>query len=463
MKGSLLLAAAFLAVSTAYAQLEPVLPSPITEELPMSGEPRPEMDPLPLAPELEPDYLPEPDSPDCQLQAPRPGLPPPASTHASGATADLPDSQDRWYRNGKMALERHQWEDAVGWFQKLVDQRASRADAALYWKVYALHKLNRRAEALASVEDLKRNFPESRWLDDAKALEIEMRLASGQETPPEQERNENLKLLAVNGIIHSHPERAVRVVEELLQRGSSPPLKERALFVLAQSNSPQAGAMLLRVARSAANPDLQYKAVEYVGYQPSPEALRTLHQLFEGTGDDQLKRAVVRGYTAARERQRLVTVARADQNATVRREAIRGLGSLGAEGDLWQLYQTESAPDPRAEIIRVIPIRRDNATRFIDAAKTEQEPRTRRELIQQLGAIRLSSTTEALLRIYATAQDTSLRETVLESLHSQNNAQALVAIARSENNNTLKQTAVRLLSRMKSKEAADFLVEASSK
>ena len=82
---------------------------------------------------------------------------------------------------------------------------------------------------------------------------------------PEAESDEDLKLMAINGLVQSDPERALPLVENLLKTSSSPKLKERALFVLAQSNTPRGKQVLEQVARGGAgNPDLQLKAVSYI-------------------------------------------------------------------------------------------------------------------------------------------------------------------------------------------------------
>ena len=74
-------------------------------------------------------------------------------------------------------------------------------------------------------------------MSDAKALEIQVRQSVGQPVRPEAEADEELKLLALQGLQHSDPDQAVPMLEKILQGPQSPRLKERALFVLAQSNS----------------------------------------------------------------------------------------------------------------------------------------------------------------------------------------------------------------------------------
>ena len=61
--------------------------------------------------------------------------------------------------------------------------------------------------------------------------------------------------------------------------------------------------------------------------------------------------------------------------------------------------------------------------------------------------------------MYAGENDKKLKTEMLRSLHSQGAAKQLVDIARKETDPSLKQEAVRELSRMNSKEAQDYLME----
>jgi tetratricopeptide (TPR) repeat protein len=168
---------------------------------------------------------------------------------------------DERYQRGQEYLERRSWARAADSFTQVIESlNSNRVDAALYWKAYALDKLNQQADALAAVQDLIKRFPQSRWLSDAKALELQVRQNAGQAPRPEAESDEELKLLAIQGLQHSDPEQAVPMLEKLLQGTASPQLKARALFVLAQSHSPRARQGLTSAAKGASNPDVQRRA-----------------------------------------------------------------------------------------------------------------------------------------------------------------------------------------------------------
>ena len=62
-------------------------------------------------------------------------------------------------------------------------------------------------------------------------------------------RDDELKLLAIQGLQQTAPERAIPLLVKVINDVGSLRLKERALFVLAQSGAPEARATLEKVAR----------------------------------------------------------------------------------------------------------------------------------------------------------------------------------------------------------------------
>src|SRR4029453_6891586 len=150
-------------------------------------------------------------------------------------------------------------------FDQVCRQGGTRCDGALYWKAYALHKRGRKAEAQAAIAELRKSYASSRWTSEAKALELEIQQAAGRAPSPEHENDEELKLLALDSLMNTDSERALPMLEEFLKSGNSPRLKDRALFVLSQSEAPRARVILLGTARGGTNPDLQLKAAKYPG------------------------------------------------------------------------------------------------------------------------------------------------------------------------------------------------------
>src|SRR5579863_10437682 len=135
------------------------------------------------------------------------GLPEAHSFFAQAAAERAADSA--LYQKGQSAIDARHWDEAVEAFGQVAAEKGARADGALYWKAYALNKLGRREQALTTIAHLRTAYPNSRWQDDAKALELEMRQASGQKVNPDAEPDEDLKLMALNGLMNSDPDRAL--------------------------------------------------------------------------------------------------------------------------------------------------------------------------------------------------------------------------------------------------------------
>ena len=162
-----------------------------------------------------------------------------------------------------------------------------------------------------TIAELKRRFPQSRWLKDASALELEVRQISGQPVHPEAEKDEELRMLALRGIMNSDPEKAVPLLGKRLESASaSPKEKSQALFVLAQSGSPQAREILGRVARGQNNPDLQRKAIQYLAMFGGAESRKTLAEVYALTSDPSIKRAILRSYMIGGDREHLFEAAK---------------------------------------------------------------------------------------------------------------------------------------------------------
>src|SRR5262245_41607301 len=112
--------------------------------------------------------------------------PRPAAAHPMpiGIASDLDDRADDLYDKARDLIEEGRYDRAVGELDRLIALNSNRTDAALYWKAYCQMRLGQRAEALTSITDLTKRFTDSRWLRDAKALEVEVRQSSGQTVSP---------------------------------------------------------------------------------------------------------------------------------------------------------------------------------------------------------------------------------------------------------------------------------------
>jgi len=365
---------------------------------------------------------------------------------------------DELYSDGREALDEDRYDQAAGKFRELAEMNGPQTDAALYWKAYAENKLGKRDSALTTIADLEKRFAQSRWIRDAKALEIEVRQTTGHPSNPDTQSDEDLKMLALSGVMNGNPERGVPMVEGILNGAGSPKLKSKALFLLAQNGSSQSREVLARIAKGQSNPDLQRKAVEYLGMFGGPQSRQTLAEIYASSSDASVKRAILRSYMIGGDKEHLLAAAKGERDASLRAEAIRQLGIVHAPEELRQLYKTETSPEVKKDILQAFFLSGD-AKFLAEAAQGEKDAEVRRSAIRNLGLVRSADAGEALLAIYAKETDRENKLAVLNALFIQGNAHALVMIARGEKDPELKKAAVSKLALMNSKEGNDYLME----
>jgi len=368
------------------------------------------------------------------------------------------EAQERAYERARRAIEREEWAQAIETLRSLADSGFSRGDAVLYWQAYALDKVSRQADALAAIAELVKSYPASRWLNDARALEIAMRQRAGQAVPPDQQEDDDLKLLAIQGLQQMDPAQGVPLLEKLLQGAQSPRVKERALFVLAQSGAPQAQQVLAAVAKGNSNPDLQRKAIQYLGIHNSAANRQLLEEVYRSSPDIDIRRQILRSWGIAGDRRRVLTAATSEKAPELRAEAVRALGMMGAREEVWQLYQKESSADVKREMLPGMMISGDVA-HLTEVANSEADIDLRRRAVQQLGIAGGARAADTLVGIYGRQTDAAVKRAAIDGLFISGNAGALVALARKETDRDLKRRIVEKLALMKAREAQEYMME----
>jgi hypothetical protein len=171
----------------------------------------------------------------------------------------------------------------------------------------------------------------SSWVRDANALEVEVRQASGQSVDAAAQASDDLKLLALQGVMRSDPQTAIPVIEKTLAGNSSVRVKERALFVLSQSKEPRARDVIVSTAKGATNPDLRLGAIRYLGRMSTPESQQALEEIYRATSDVETKRSIIQALSADRNSAaKLVALARAEKNTDLKTEIVRRLSNSQA-------------------------------------------------------------------------------------------------------------------------------------
>jgi hypothetical protein len=363
------------------------------------------------------------------------------------------------YGRGQNALDDHKYDQALDYFTEVVARGGPKADGALYWKAYTLNKLGRRDEATAAIAQLRTSFPSSHWLDDGKVLELEVKQASGKTVSPESESDDDLKLMALNGLAQTDPARAFPLLEGLLKGPASPKLKKNAIYVLAINTTPQAQQLLEQIARGNGNPDLQITAIGYMlRNKQFPNRTQTLYEIYNATSDTQVKREIINALRSNSDTDHLMQIYKAEKDPDLRRSAIAGLGDKPGNAELWQLYQGETTPEGKIAILDAMHDN-GNTEKLTEVARTDKDPKVRMRAIQVLSSYRAVNLGDTLSSLYGSEQDPQVKRQILNEISNHRNAKALVDIYHKESNFEMKKTILSHLGNMRTTEANELYME----
>ena len=370
------------------------------------------------------------------------------------------DKGNGLYDAGTKAINEGRWADASDLFGKTAQQGGDRAEGALYWKAYAENKEGQQARALETCAQLRRIHPKSNWLDECAALEIEIRGKSGHPVQPQAEQDESLKLLALNAIMEQDESRAIPAIQQILISGnSSDKLKERALFVLSQSNSKQAQELIGQIARGQSSPALQVNAIHMLSIQ-GKQSVDLLADIYQHSTNDAVKKAILQSYLVAGSPDKLVEAVRNESNPQLAKTAVHTLGAMGATAQLQTLYNETKSREIKGDIISGLIAAGPNGVGVLGSiAGTEQDPDLRRKAIRNLGISGGPASAPTLLATYQSNADPDTKKAAVEALFLANDAHDLVALAKAEKDPGLKQSIVQRLSIMQDPQATAYMLE----
>ncbi len=255
---------------------------------------------------------------------------------------------DGAYAKGTSAMNDQHWSDAVSAFDQVINAKGKKVDAALYWKAYSLNKLGRESLALATCYQLRSQYATSPWNKDCSALSIDAQSYAGGGVPPippvppmplvipdfgsdespAPGSDADLKMLALNSLLHQDPARAIPLLRGILTGNQPANLKKHALFVLAQSKSPEAQAILNDAAAGKLDPGLQREAIQSMAVFQGKRANDTLAEIYRTTSDPKIKKAIISAFFITGDASRMVDLARNEKDLELKRSIVAQLALM---------------------------------------------------------------------------------------------------------------------------------------
>jgi HEAT repeat protein len=140
--------------------------------------------------------------------------------------------------------------------------------------------------------------------------------------------DEDLKLLALNSLLNRDPAAALPLLRGILSGNQSENVKKHALFVLAQSKTPEAESILHDAALGKLDPQLQGEAIRSMAVFQGKRANDTLAEAYRTTTDPKIKKSIISAMFITKDAPRMVEMARNEKDLELKRTIVSQLALM---------------------------------------------------------------------------------------------------------------------------------------
>jgi hypothetical protein len=371
-----------------------------------------------------------------------------AAWPATSLSASREAQQSVRLERAKDLIAEERWLPAIVELRAAADDpKEPHADEALFWLAHSQHQARQFEAALGTIRRLEQGYAKSRWVRPARSLSLEIaqRLgrtdvlwlaatppppppppparagspATGAPPPPpapppplaiapappaprlftrapgatawvlESFADADLRIQALGTLIRTDADKAIPMLKEIALDAGNPDPARRALFVLAQSERPEARSTIVEVARSGPEP-VRVAAVRELGRIAGAAITTELLEMYS-TADVPVRHQVVYSLGERAETGALLRIAQQERNTVLRDVVITTLGAAGGREQLNVLYARAAPEVRRAVIAGLFNARADED--LIRIARTDRDARVRQEAVERL---RLLGTPKAL-------------------------------------------------------------------
>ncbi len=169
-----------------------------------------------------------------------------------GATVNVVHAQDRFklnqlvqtgtgsspsliaFRQGRDMIADEKWAQAERVFNEFIKSYPTdkNVDAAWYWLAFALKREGKFKETNVTLERLIKNHPKSSWINDARAMRVEIAPQLGAEgieitQQAEKSDTDEVKILALQSLMTLDSQRGTEIATNILKPGSASSVRLR--------------------------------------------------------------------------------------------------------------------------------------------------------------------------------------------------------------------------------------------
>lgn len=392
------------------------------------------------------------------------------------STASASDAALKAFTEGRDLIAEEKWSGAANRFRRFIADYPGdkNVDAAYYWLAFAYKKDNKLTEAEDALGRLISNYPKSTWAKDAKKMRVEMAVARDPALIEQaaKEADTELKIIALQSLCQSEPERCAARVSDILKSGARAPfgLKEASVVFLARYGGANALPILINMARTEPDEKLRVKAIGTLGSFEDESVLEPLreqamrNQFADYDPVDTSLHALTQ-HSSPRAVGILGQIATASPNLEARKHAVFLLAQRKGEevvDELFRIYDADPNIELRKQVLTGLGNRKSPRaiTKLAEIARSNAPTELRAQAIRAIPHRNAEQDLDILLPLYDSERDDELKDFILDAVgHYQNRRAALklMEVVRSNAPVERRKRAITWLSRSKDPEVLKFL------
>ncbi len=428
------------------------------------------------------------------------------------------DPADSLYKAARNALSREQYKSAADLFREVRSRypKSAYVPDTYYYEAFALYRSGSSADlrqASSLLQTQRGTYPSAATSGDAQALmsridavlarqgdanaAARMSTTAVSATAPRAPRapvaprapreprapraprgdrdncsneDDDVQVAALNGLMQMDAAKATPILQKVLARrdSGSACLRRKAVFLIAQQETPGAESILLNVARTDPDPEVRAQAVFWLSQVKSPSAVAALDSILRNSTDPELQEKALFALSQQDNPKAIATLrafaAQESAPEELREKAVFWLGQSGdtsSVGFLRSLYGRTSNTELKERILFAV-AQSDNASGqawLMEVAKNPKEPvEARKQAI--FWAAQNGMSIASISTLYGQMQDVELKEQLIFVLGQSNDPAAvtkLLDIAKTDPDREMRKRAIFWLGQSNDPRAAQAL------
>lgn len=275
------------------------------------------------------------------------------SGHAAAQNKAAEKEVKNLFLEAKRLVYSKEWQKAMEQFKKIAENfsESRLADDSLYWLGYSMNKLSQnlqnldktlkiKEDAVKNLTLLVKQYPSSKWVDDAKVLRVEIAeslVTRGLKNykkfildAVKEETEMDIKEVALIALLNADKEKAFSTAEKILRQGKNPRMRAKAIFVLSQLGDSRVIPLLKEMALKDSDKEVKGQAVYWLGQVRSPESLKQLLKIYDSAPGLELKKKVIFSisqYGGEQAVKELIRIYKKEKNLELKKQIIFWLGN----------------------------------------------------------------------------------------------------------------------------------------